>query len=82
MGQATRAFDLVLPRLLGDHDVAIGAFFSRRLGRGILTKFADPMVGGIYGSGVGELSLDAVLPSLRTNEKEHRSLMLSGTKAL
>ena len=71
------AFDLVLPRLLGDDDVAIGAFLSRRLGRGIVTKFADPMIGGIYGSSVDELSLDAVLPSLRTNEKEHRSLMLA-----
>jgi oxygen-dependent protoporphyrinogen oxidase len=71
------AFDLVMPRLLGDDDVAIGAFLGRRLGRGIVTKFADPMVGGIYGTSVDELSLDAVLPSLRTNEREHRSLMLA-----
>jgi len=71
------AFDLVMPRVLGDDDVAIGAFLGRRLGRGIVTKFADPMIGGIYGSSVDELSLDAVLPSLRTNEREHRSLMLA-----
>jgi oxygen-dependent protoporphyrinogen oxidase len=71
------AFDLVLPRLLGDDDIAIGAFLGRRLGRGIVTKFADPMLGGIYGSSVDELSLDAVLPSLRTNETEHRSLLLA-----
>ena len=71
------AIDLVLPRVLGDGDVAIGAFLGRRLGRGIVTKFADPMIGGIYGASVDELSLDAVLPSLRTNEKEHRSLMLA-----
>ena len=70
-------FDLVLPRLLGDDDVSIGAFLGRRLGRGIVSKFADPMIGGIYGSSVDELSLDAVLPSLRTNEREHRSLMLA-----
>ncbi len=71
------AFDLVLPRVLRDDDVAIGAFLGRRLGRGIVTKFADPMIGGIYGASVDELSLDAVLPSLRTNEREHRSLMLA-----
>ena len=70
-------FDLVLPRLLGDDDVSIGAFLGRRLGRGIVRKFADPMIGGIYGSSVDELSLDAVLPSLRMNEREHRSLMLA-----
>jgi oxygen-dependent protoporphyrinogen oxidase len=71
------AFDLVMPRLLGDDDISIGAFVGRRLGRGIVTKFADPMMGGIYGTSVDELSLDAVLPSLRTNEREHRSLMLA-----
>lgn len=70
-------FDLVIPRLLGDGDVSIGAFLGRRLGRGIVSKFADPMIGGIYGASVDELSLDAVLPSLRINEREHRSLMLA-----
>ena len=69
--------DLVLPRLLGPQDVAIGDFLGRRLGRGIVRKFADPMIGGIYGAEVDELSLDAVLPSLRVSERDHRSLMLA-----
>ena len=69
--------DLVLPRLLTSDDIAIGDFLGRRLGRGIVRKFADPMIGGIYGSSVDELSLDAVLPSLRVNEREHRSLMIA-----
>jgi len=77
--------DLLLPRQLGTDDVAIGAFLRRRLGGGIVTGFADPMVGGIYGASVDELSLDAVLPSLRTDEDAHRSLILaslaSGRKA-
>ncbi|MFB9621128.1 protoporphyrinogen oxidase [Brooklawnia cerclae] len=72
------ALDLVTPRLLDDSDVAIGAFLRRRLGGGIVTKLADPLVGGIYGASVDELSLDAVLPSLRVNEAEHRSLILAG----
>jgi len=69
--------DLVLPRLLGSEDVAIGDFLGRRLGKGIVRKFADPMIGGIYGATVEELSLDAVLPSLRVSERDHRSLMLA-----
>ena len=77
--------DLLLPRQLGSDDVAIGAFLHRRLGGGIVTGFADPMVGGIYGASVDELSLDTVLPSLRTDEDAHRSLILaslaSGRKA-
>lgn len=70
--------DLVLPRQLRDgEDVAIGTFLRARLGGGIVRRFADPMVGGIYGAGVDELSLDAVLPSLRADEAAHRSLMLA-----
>lgn len=70
--------DLVLPRRLRDgEDVAIGEFLRARLGGGIVRRFADPMVGGIYGASVDELSLDAVLPSLRADEKAHRSLMLA-----
>ncbi len=42
-----------------------------------MPRFADPMIGGIYGAGVDELSLDAVLPSLRADELAHRSLLLA-----
>ena len=56
---------------------SIGAFLRARLGDGIVRRFADPMIGGIYGAGVDELSLDAVLPSLRADEAAHRSLMLA-----
>ena len=70
--------DLVLPRrLVAGQDTSIGAFLRARLGAGIVRRFADPMIGGIYGAGVDELSLDAVLPSLRADEAAHRSLMLA-----
>lgn len=70
--------DLVLPRqLVAGEDTSIGAFLRARLGGGIVRRFADPMIGGIYGAGVDELSLDAVLPSLRADEAAHRSLMLA-----
>ncbi len=74
--------DLVLPRRLREgQDVAIGAFLRARLGGGIVRRFADPMIGGIYGASVDELSLDAVLPSLRADEAAHRSLMLAALAA-
>lgn len=72
--------DLVLPRRLGPEDTSIGSLLRGRLGGGIVTRFADPMVGGIYGSSVDELSLDAVLPSLRANEETDRSLMLASIR--
>lgn len=74
--------DLALPRQLREgEDVAIGEFLRKRLGGGIVRRFADPMVGGIYGASVDELSLDAVLPSLRADEAAHRSLMLAALAA-
>ncbi|SPF68183.1 Amine oxidase [Propionibacterium ruminifibrarum] len=70
--------DLFMPRRLRDGtDVSIGAFLRSRLGDGIVDRYAEVMVGGIYGAAIDELSLDAVLPSLRQNEQDHRSLMLA-----
>ncbi len=71
------AADLVLPRVLGEQDMAIGTLLRRRLGDGVVAGFVDPLLGGVYGASVDELSLDAVVPSLRASEAEHRSLMLA-----
>ncbi len=71
------AADLALPRRLGAEDVAVGAFLRARLGDGVVDRFADPMVGGVFGSRVDELSLDAALPMLRESEAEHRSMILA-----
>jgi oxygen-dependent protoporphyrinogen oxidase len=72
--------DVVLPRRLGEADVSIGDFLTARLGRGIVDAIADPLFGGIHGTSVDELSLDAVLPMLRTHETEHRSLLLASLR--
>jgi oxygen-dependent protoporphyrinogen oxidase len=69
--------DLIRPRQLGPGDVSIGDFLEARLGPAIVAKFAQPLVAGIYGTDIHELSLDAVLPQLRVNEREHRSLLLA-----
>ncbi len=69
--------DLLLPRVLGPQDMSIGALLRRRLGHGVVARFADPLVGGIYGAPVDELSVDAVLPVLRTHEAQRRSLIVA-----
>ncbi|NCC94517.1 MAG: protoporphyrinogen oxidase, partial [Opitutae bacterium] len=77
--------DVVLPRYLGEEDMAIGRFLRHRLGPAVIERLADPLIGGIYGTSIEELSLDAVLPMLRAYEQESRSLILaslaSGRKA-
>jgi oxygen-dependent protoporphyrinogen oxidase len=72
------AADVVSPRLLDGDDVAVGTFLRRRLGDPLVDRLAGPLVGGVYGTPIDELSLDAVVPQLRTAEREHRSLLFAG----
>jgi protoporphyrinogen/coproporphyrinogen III oxidase len=72
------ARDVAWPRLLGDDDIAVGTFLRRRLGDALVDRLAGPLVGGVYGTPIDELSLDAVVPQLRTAEREHRSLLFAG----
>ncbi len=75
--KARMGLDLVLPRDRRQGDIAIGAFLRRRLGTALVDRLAGPLVGGIYGTEIDELSLDAVLPQLRQAERRHRSLLLA-----
>ena len=69
--------DLFLPRGPMEGDDTIGGLLRRRLGDALVDRLAGPLVGGIYGTSIDELSLLAVLPSLRENERAHRSLLLA-----
>ncbi len=72
------ARDLVAPRSLSPGDVAVGAYLRGRLGDSLVDRLAGPLVGGVYNTPIDEVSLDAVVPQLRTAEREHRSLCLAG----
>jgi protoporphyrinogen/coproporphyrinogen III oxidase len=72
------AKDAVWPRILGPDDVSVGSFLRARLGSALVDRLAGPLVGGIYGTPIDELSLDAVVPQLRVAERAHRSLLLAG----
>jgi len=69
--------DLFLPRGPMDGDDTIGGLLRRRLGDALVARLAGPLVGGIYGTSIDELSLLAVLPQLRESERVHRSLLLA-----
>ena len=72
------AKDVVWRRMLTEDDIAVGTFLRRRLGSPLVDRLAGPLVGGVYGTPIDELSLDAVVPQLRTAERDHRSLLLAG----
>ena len=72
------ARDIVSPRMLPPDDIAVGTFLRRRLGSPLVERLAGPLVGGVYGTPIDELSLDAVVPQLRVAERDHRSLLFAG----
>ncbi len=72
------ATDVLAPRTMPDDDIAVGVYLRRRLGDPLVERLAGPLVGGVYGTPIDELSLDAVVPTLRTAERTHRSLLLAG----
>jgi oxygen-dependent protoporphyrinogen oxidase len=69
--------DLLLPRTRLTDDIGVGPFLRRRLGRALVERLAGPLIGGVYGTPVDELSLLAVVPQLRDAELSHRSLLLA-----
>lgn len=75
--KARMGLDLFLPRGRMDGDDTIGGLLRRRLGNALVDRLAGPLVGGIYGTAIDELSLLAVLPQLRESERVHRSLLLA-----
>lgn len=74
-GLARAGLDLVLPA--GDHqgDEAIGALVRRRLGRQVLDRLIDPLLGGINAGHCDDLSVMAGAPYLAAAAAADRSLV-------
>jgi oxygen-dependent protoporphyrinogen oxidase len=63
-GLARVRFDRVLPRSPQDGDVAIGKYVASRLGREVVDRLVEPLLGGVYAGHADELSLRATVPQL------------------
>ncbi len=79
-GSARLLLDVVAPRPdrrgpLGDR--AVGPLVARRLGHRVVDRLVDPMLGGIYGGGVGDASAAAVFPLLLNAAARRGSFMRS-----
>jgi oxygen-dependent protoporphyrinogen oxidase len=74
-GKLRMLLDLVLPRKSDDAEESLAAFVRRRLGREVLERLVQPLVGGIYTGDPAELSLKATLPQFLELERVHGSLI-------
>ncbi|RLA84039.1 MAG: protoporphyrinogen oxidase [Deltaproteobacteria bacterium] len=63
-------------------DESVAEFVLRRLGREILERIADPLIGGIYGGDPEKLSAEAIIPRFRELERRNRSLMRGLSKGI
>ena len=58
-----------------DGDVSIGDFFKYHLGNEMMDKLIEPLLSGIYGGDIYELSLDATFPEFHSLERKHGNMV-------
>lgn len=74
-GIARAALEPTVPRKLNDGDESLSSFVTRRFGREVLERLAQPLVGGIYSGDPEELSMKATLPQMLRLEQKYGSLV-------
>jgi protoporphyrinogen/coproporphyrinogen III oxidase len=81
-GRARAAMDAVLPAThLGDRDVSVGHLVEDRLGKEVVDRLVEPLLGGVYAGHAREISARAAVPQLVARLDEDRSLMHAAAAA-
>ncbi len=80
-GKLRMALEPLVPRRSGDGDESLASFVRRRLGREVLERVAQPLIGGIYASDPEALSLAATMPRFHDMERGHGSVILGTRRA-
>ena len=71
--------DRVIPATPLGEDVSVGAFISARVGREVVDRLVEPLLGGVYAGRADALSMQATMPALFRELRHDRSL-LSATR--
>lgn len=80
-GLARVPYDLVQPGRQVTDDVSVGDLVAARLGREVVERLVDPLLGGVYAGRADLLSLQATLPALVAPLRRHRSLLTAARQA-
>ncbi|MEU9111603.1 protoporphyrinogen oxidase [Streptomyces sp. NPDC048483] len=67
--------DARLPRTEVGEDVAVGEYVARRLGREVVDRLVEPLLGGVYAGDAYRISMQAAVPQLFEAARAHRSLL-------
>ncbi|MFE7126416.1 protoporphyrinogen oxidase [Streptomyces sp. NPDC057617] len=68
--------DRLPPAEVGD-DVSVGAYVAERLGREVVDRLVEPLLGGVYAGDAYRISMKAAVPQLFEALKTHDSLLES-----
>ncbi|MEU5048563.1 protoporphyrinogen oxidase [Streptomyces sp. NPDC021096] len=74
-GVARVARDAELPRTEVGDDVAIGEYVAGRMGREVVDRLVEPLLGGVYAGDPYRISMRAAVPQLFEIARTHRSLI-------
>jgi oxygen-dependent protoporphyrinogen oxidase len=66
--------DRELPRTEVGDDVAVGQYIAARLGREVVDRLVEPLLGGVYAGDAYRISMRAAVPQLFEAARTHRSL--------
>ncbi|MFE7070310.1 protoporphyrinogen oxidase [Streptomyces sp. NPDC057620] len=66
--------DRELPRTEVGDDVAVGAFVAERLGREVVDRLVEPLLGGVYAGDAYRISMRSAVPQLFEAARTHASL--------
>lgn len=73
-GVLRAARDLVWPATPVGADVPVATYIGIRMGREVVDRLVEPLLGGVYAGRADQLSLDATLPQLAQAARTRRSL--------
>ncbi|MFJ8671583.1 protoporphyrinogen oxidase [Streptomyces sp. NPDC093589] len=80
-GMKRIAEDETLARTEAGEDVAVGAYVAARLGREVVDRLVEPLLGGVYAGDAYRISMRAAVPQLFEAARAERSLV-EGVRAL
>ncbi|TRL99319.1 protoporphyrinogen oxidase [Staphylococcus hominis] len=75
LGKLRAGLDLVIPPIKIENDISVGDFFRKRLGNEMLENLIEPLMGGIYGTDIDQLSLMSTFPDFKYKEESYGSLI-------
>lgn len=67
--------DAWLPRTAFGDDVSVGHYVTARLGRAVVDRLVEPLLGGVYAGRADHLSFVATLPQLADHARTQKSLL-------